>query len=138
MPADGRLDGRNALVIGAAGFNGSAIALGLAEAGANVALVARTPDGIESVAAGVRALGREALTFTGANTDRARIEEIVSATVESFGGIDILCNHAGSSARNVIVDTTDEEWDALMRANLYGPFFGTRAVARHLIGAGRG
>jgi NAD(P)-dependent dehydrogenase (short-subunit alcohol dehydrogenase family) len=135
---DSRLDGRNALVIGAGGYNGRAIALGLAEAGADVALVARTPDGIEAVAEEARALGRRAITFTGANTDRERIDEIVAATVTELGGVDILCNHAGSSARNVIVETTDEEWDAIIRANLYGAFYGTRAVARHLIEAGRG
>jgi NAD(P)-dependent dehydrogenase (short-subunit alcohol dehydrogenase family) len=136
--ADSALHGKNALVIGAGGSNGRAIALGLAEAGANVSLVARKPGEIEAAAAEVRALGREALTFTGTNTDSERIEQIVADTWYAFGRIDILCNHAGLSARNVIADTTDEAWDACIRANLYGPFIATRAVARRLIEAGSG
>jgi NAD(P)-dependent dehydrogenase (short-subunit alcohol dehydrogenase family) len=135
---DTRLEGRTAMVIGAGGFNGSAVALGLAEAGADVAVVARTPEAIDGAAEGIRRLGRRAVALAGDSTDSARIDEIVDLVGQALGTVDILCNVAGSSARNVLVDTTDDAWDAIMRANVYGPFFATRSVARRLIAAGHG
>ena len=62
----------------------------------------------------------------------------IRGTMDELGFVDILVNVAGSSARNVIVETSDDDWDAIIRANVYGPFYSTRALARKLMEAGRG
>jgi 3-oxoacyl-[acyl-carrier protein] reductase len=96
---------------------------------------------IESVAEEIRALGRRALPVVSDVANSAAVDELIQQTVTEFGDVDILVNNAGA-ARGVdrvpVVDLADDVWDKVIKVNLYGTFYMSRAVARHLIAAGHG
>jgi NAD(P)-dependent dehydrogenase (short-subunit alcohol dehydrogenase family) len=134
-----RLDGKVALVTGASRGLGRAIALGLAGAGADVALVGRDLATLEPVAQEIeRDLGRQVLPVPLDVADRDAIPAAVAAVVARFGRIDILVNNAGTNVRNTTLDYTPEEWDAVLDTNLKGAFFLTQQVGRPMIRAGGG
>lgn len=126
------LAGRVALVTGANTGLGQAIAVGLAEAGADIVAVGRSaPTETESL---VRALGRG---FRAVSADLSSTAPI-AGVVEQAGPVDILVNNAGIIRRADSIDFTEEDWDAVIDTNLKTAFFLTQAVARGWIGAGRG
>lgn len=126
------LSGRTALVSGANTGLGQAIAVGLAEAGADIVAVGRSaPTATE---AAVRALGR---AFQAIAADLSSTAPI-AGVVEAAGPVDILVNNAGIIRRADSIDFTEEDWDAVMDTNLKTAFFLAQAVARGWIGAGRG
>jgi 2-deoxy-D-gluconate 3-dehydrogenase len=129
--------GRVALVTGASRGMGAAIAAGLAEAGADVAVHGntRSPD---DTCARVRALGRRALAVTGEMADPATPGRLVRETVDGLGGLDVLVNNAGTIRRAPAVDTTDEDWLAVIGVNLHGAFRACRAAGRHMLARGHG
>jgi NAD(P)-dependent dehydrogenase (short-subunit alcohol dehydrogenase family) len=133
-----RLDGRVALVTGASRGIGNAIALGLAGAGADVALAGRDAATLEPVAEDIRSLGRRALPVT---LDVGRLEQhqpAVERVLGELGQIDILVNNAGINIRKDALEVRPEEWDAVLDANLKGAFFLTQAVGRHMVERRRG
>lgn len=135
---DFRLDGKVAIVTGASRGLGRAMAEVLAEAGADVALAARSADALELVAAGIRALGRRALAVP---TDVARdedLERLVQSALDRFGRIDILVNNAGTTARHPAEEFPIEEFDRIMRVNVRSMFLLSQKVARVMIGQGGG
>jgi NAD(P)-dependent dehydrogenase (short-subunit alcohol dehydrogenase family) len=136
--ADGRLAGRTALVTGAGKGLGRAIALGFAAAGADVVLMARTLADLEAVAREVQALGRQALVAVADATDSRQVDAAVEQAVARFGRIDVLAHAAGGSLRKPSVEVTDEEWDAVIAANLSSTFKVCRAVGRHMLVQGGG
>src|SRR5260370_3752049 len=97
-----RLGGRVALVTGASHGIGEGMALGFAEAGADVALAARSTDDLERVAASIRALGRRALVVPTDVADLTALKQMVDRAVQSYGTIDILANVAGVGHRTNI------------------------------------
>jgi NAD(P)-dependent dehydrogenase (short-subunit alcohol dehydrogenase family) len=121
-----------ALVTGAGRGIGRALAIGLAEAGADVALFARTANDIEEVAHEIRALGRKAYPFTVDVTNREQIEEAVQQIIEQTGRLDILVNNAGMNIRSQALAVTDEEWDTIMQTNLKSAFLCSQIVGRHM------
>ncbi|MDQ0915338.1 SDR family NAD(P)-dependent oxidoreductase [Paenibacillus sp. V4I5] len=121
-----------ALVTGAGRGIGKALAIGLAEAGADVALFARTASDIEEVAHEIRALGRKAYPFTVDVTNREQIEEAVQQIIEQTGRLDILVNNAGMNIRSQALAVTDEEWDTIMQTNLKSAFLCSQIVGRHM------
>lgn len=121
-----------ALVTGAGRGIGRALAIGLAEAGADVALFARTASDIEEVAHEIRALGRKAYPFTVDVTNREQIEEAVQRIIEQTGRLDILVNNAGMNIRSQALAVTDEEWDTIMQTNLKSAFLCSQIVGRHM------
>lgn len=127
------LDGKIAFVTGGGRGLGRAGALGLARAGAHVALVSRTRSQLEETAAMVERLGRKALVATADIRNGQQIEAAVRATVEAFGRIDILFNNAGTNVRKPVVEMTDEDWHTIMETNVKGIFMVARAVARQMI-----
>jgi NAD(P)-dependent dehydrogenase (short-subunit alcohol dehydrogenase family) len=134
-----RLDGKVALVTGASRGLGRAIALGLAGAGADVALAGRDRATLEPVAQEIeRDLGRPALPVPLDVADLQAIPAAVETIAARFGRIDILVNNAGMNIRNTTLDYTPEEWDTVLDTNLKGTFFLTQEVGRQMIGAGRG
>lgn len=121
-----------ALVTGAGRGIGRALAIGLAEAGADVALFARTASDIEEVAHEIHALGRKAYPFTVDVTNREQIEEAVQQIIEQTGRLDILVNNAGMNIRSQALAVTDEEWDTIMQTNLKSAFLCSQIVGRHM------
>ena len=133
-----RLDGRVALVTGAARGLGQALALGLAEAGADVALLDVLPlaETHDRVAAAGRRCHALAMNLGGVSANTARA--IVVQTVGALGRLDILVNNAGINRRAAAVDYPREDWEAVLDVNLSAPFFLSQAAARHFLEAGRG
>lgn len=126
------LSGRTALVTGANTGLGQAIAVGLAEAGADIVAVGRsTPTETGALVAG---LGRG---FKAVSADLGSIAPIPDLVAEA-GPVDILVNNAGIIRRADSLDFSEEDWDAVMDTNLKSAFFLSQAVARTWVDAGRG
>ena len=130
------LSGKVAVVTGANTGIGQAIALALAEAGADVAAVGRTP--AEDTVAKIRALGRRAEIVSADLSTIEPVQRIVDETVDKLGGLDILVNNAGIIRRADAVDFTEEDWDAVVDTNLKSVFFLCQAAGRHMIANGGG
>ena len=128
-----RLDGKRALVTGASSGIGEAAAVALAEAGADVTLVARRADALERVATEMRAEGWQATPLP---LDITHLEA-AEAAVLTNGPFDILVNSAGLARHSPAIDTTDEDYDAVTDLNVKAAYFLTRNVARGLLGAGK-
>ena len=133
-----RLNGRAAMVTGAGRGLGRAIALGLAEAGADLALLGRHRATLESVAAEVEALGRRAVVIEADVTSGADQDRAVRTALESFGRLDILVNNAGATHRAPSEDFPEAEWDRVLAVNLKGPFQLIQKVGREMIRQGGG
>ena len=130
------LSGRVAAVTGANTGIGQGIALALAQAGADVALIGRTP--AEETAAHIRALGRRAEIVSADLSTIAPVTGVVDAVVEGLGKLDILVNNAGIIRRADAVDFTEEDWDAVIDTNLKSVFFLCQAAGRHMLARGSG
>jgi 2-dehydro-3-deoxy-D-gluconate 5-dehydrogenase len=130
------LSGRVAIVTGANTGIGQGIAVALAQAGADIALVGRSP--ADNTAGLVRAAGRRAELIDADLSSIAPVDDILSRTLDALGGLDILVNNAGTIRRADAVDFTEEDWDAVIDTNLKSLFFLSQAVGRHMISAGRG
>lgn len=128
------LSGRRAMVTGASRGLGQAIALGLAEAGADLVLTARAAGALEETADRIRALGREALCLALDQSDPAS----VAAPMEAAGRIDILVNNAGTEEVRPSEAVTPELWDRILDTNLRGAFFVTQGAARGMLARGQG
>jgi 2-deoxy-D-gluconate 3-dehydrogenase len=130
------LTGRVAAVTGANTGIGRGIAIALAEAGADVALVGRTP--AEETAAEVRAAGRRAAIVDADLSTTAPIAGAVERTLAELGGLDILVNNAGIIRRSDALEFSEQDWDAVLDTNLKSVFFLCQAAARHMINKGYG
>ena len=130
------LTGKAALVTGANTGLGQAIAVALAEAGADIVAAGRTaPD---ETRAAVEAAGRR-FAFSEADlTTTEPVEWVVADAWDAFGGVDILVNNAGTIRRADALEFSEDDWDAVMGVNLKTVFFLTQAVARRWVAAGRG
>jgi len=119
-----------ALVTGAGQGNGRAIALGLARAGANVAVNDLREDSVDHVVHEVEALGRCAVGVVADVTQTSQIDAMVARTVDTLGRLDILVNNAGLICPNPFGEVTEEDWDRTMAVNARGLFFCMQAAAR--------
>ena len=126
-----RLDGQVAIVTGASRGLGAAMAIGLAEASADVALVAR--GNMRETERAVQALGRRALTINADLADRTTPDAIIEAVLATFGRADILVNNAGIIRRAPVLDYSDDDWDAVIEVNLRSAFALSRRFARELV-----
>jgi NAD(P)-dependent dehydrogenase (short-subunit alcohol dehydrogenase family) len=125
----GKLNGKRAVVTGAASGIGRAIAERYAEEGAHVALLDVDTEGMADVVEGMDA---EAVTVECDVSDTASVEAAIEETVAALGGIDVLVNNAGITLRKDLVDTTDEEMERVTDVNLKGVLRVTRAAIPHL------
>ena len=133
------LTGRKAFVTGASRGIGRAIAVGLAQAGADVALVARSEDGLAATAAGVAAAGREAHIIPADVTSQQEVADAVATALRRLGHVDIVVNNAGGSNFTVpFLSLRLPGWDKLMRLNLDSAMYVCHAVGGHLIERGQG
>ncbi|GGC08248.1 oxidoreductase [Novosphingobium endophyticum] len=131
QPAD--MNGKVALVTGAAAGLGRATAQRLAGLGAKVALVDVAAEGLEEAATSIREAGGEALVLALDLSQRANCAKAVEATVADAGRLDALCNVAGVMKPGPTETFPDEAWDLTMKVNLEAPFFLIRAGIPHLI-----
>jgi dehydrogenase/reductase SDR family protein 4 len=128
---DFSLKDKNALITGASRGIGRVLAIGLAQAGADVAIASRKLPDLEKTAEEIRKTGRKCIAIP---THVGRIEEInnlVKRVVDEFGKIDILVNNAATNPSMApAIDVDDRAWDSVMNLNLKGLFFLSQAVAR--------
>ncbi len=124
------LSGRTALVTGSTRGIGRAIAETLAGAGARVAVVGRDQGRAQEAAA---AISSEAWGFGCDIADPAAITALIDAVEKEFGAIDILVNNAGITRDNILFRLKDDDWDAVLDANLRGAFIAIRAASRGMM-----
>ncbi len=132
-----RLDGAAALVTGASAGLGAAMAVALAEAGADVAAHGNTRSPSDTCER-IESLGRRAAALTGDLADRATSGLLVHDAVARLGRLDILINNAGTIHRKPAAEVTDEDWDRVIEIDLTSAFRLARAAGRHMIAAARG
>ena len=124
------LSGRVALVTGSTRGIGRAIAESLAGAGAKVAVVGRDAERAKEAAAAISPDARGYACDVG---DSAAVAALVEAVEKDFGGIDILVNNAGLTRDNLLMRLKDDDWDAVINANLRGAFVAMRAATRGMM-----
>ncbi|MGI8747513.1 MAG: SDR family NAD(P)-dependent oxidoreductase [Deinococcus sp.] len=134
----GALLGQVALVTGASSGLGRATALGLARAGADLILLARSEADLHKVAAEVQGLGRRAQMYPVDLGDSAALLAAVGSGVQSFGRLDILINNAATDVPGPVVDLDAADWDRVLGVNLRAPFLLAKAAFGQMQRAGRG
>ncbi len=127
------LNGKVALVTGAASGIGAACARMLAEAGANVVAADINAAGAQTTADQITAFQRKAVAVAADVGDLGQIDAMVKQALAAFGQIDILVNNAGVTRRADIMDLTEADWDRIHRVNAKGVFFCLQRVAREMI-----
>jgi NAD(P)-dependent dehydrogenase (short-subunit alcohol dehydrogenase family) len=132
------LGGQVALVTGASKGLGRAMSIGLAKAGAAVALCARDEAGLDATRAAVEGHGARAARFTMDVLSGESVRAAVAAALEAFGRIDILVNNAGVNVRKPALELSEQEWDRVLDTNLKGYFLVAQAVGAHMVARGRG
>jgi 3-oxoacyl-[acyl-carrier protein] reductase len=135
---DLELEGKVALITGASRGIGRGIAAALAREGCRVALVARTREDVEGAAAELEGAGGEALALVADVTSPETPAQIVGATRERFGRLDVLVNSVGGNRRKPFVETTDQDWEAILELNLGCHIRLTREVVPALVEQGSG
>ncbi len=130
------LTGQVAIVTGANTGIGQAIALSLAAAGADIALVGRTP--AEETGKQIAGMGRRAFNIAADLGTIEPVSRIVAETIANLGGLNILVNNAGIIRRNDSIDFSEADWDAVVDTNLKSLFFLSQAAARQMIAKGKG
>ena len=127
------LQGKKAIVTGGTSGMGAAVAEGFSVFGARVAVVGRNRDRGDKVVKKIKDLKGEASFFSVEVTDSKSVEEMVKEVHKKFGGIDILVNAAGIFRVGPCEELSDEQWDEVIKTNLYGTFYPCRAVGRIMI-----
>lgn len=127
------LTGKRAVVTGGSKGLGRAIAAALAQAGADVAIVSRTPADLERAAAELRAHGQRVLAVSADVTDEVSIQRMVQQVIDQFGQIDILVNNAGVGDTQAVVEMDAAQWDRVIGINLRGPMLCCKHVGPHMM-----
>jgi NAD(P)-dependent dehydrogenase (short-subunit alcohol dehydrogenase family) len=133
-----KLEDKLAIVTGGAAGIGKAIALALANEGADVAIADIQDAKAEAVAETIVAMGRRALAISCDVSDSAQVNAMVAQVVDTWGGLDILVNNAAIIAPGLFWELEDEDWHKIIRTNLDSVFFCSRAAAKVMIKQGRG
>ena len=131
IPID--LSGKTAIVTGGGRGIGRAIAVSLAEAGADVCITARTASQLDETASLVEKTGRKALTVSADATDAKAVEDVVKKTISELGDLHILCNNAGMDFARPLLEHTEADYDRIMDTNVKSMFLFTKAVGPHMI-----
>ena len=126
------VDGRNAIVTGASQGIGKGIAERLAEAGANVAICSRAQDRVDPVAEAIEDEGGTAFAMECNVRDTEAVEAFVDATVEEFGGVDLLVNNAGGEFLADFEEISENGWKAIVDLNLHGTRHCTQAAGEYM------
>ena len=132
------LTGKTAVVVGGTSGIGLAMAVGLAEAGADVVRDSRRQEQVDEAAAKIEAAGRKALRVTSDVGDRASLEKLLEETLKEFGKVDILINCAGKIKREPTLTVSEETWDDIMNTNVTGTLRACQIFGKHMLERGSG
>jgi NAD(P)-dependent dehydrogenase (short-subunit alcohol dehydrogenase family) len=132
------LTGRVAVVTGGTTGLGHGIALGLAEAGADVVASSRRAEQVNTVAGEIEALGRRTLRVTSDVLNRDSIQALHDAALKEFGKIDILVNAAGVTHKSATLDESEAEWSRVIETNLTGTLRACQIFGKTMVNAGYG
>ncbi len=127
------MKGKTALITGAGKGIGRAIALALAKEGVNIGLLARTKSDLEKVSSEIEALGVETSIVTADVTQIRSVNEAVEQVQQELGFVDILINNAGTASFGKFLDLEPDQWEHIIKVNLMGPYYVTRAVLPAMI-----
>ena len=133
-----QLRGRTAVVIGGTSGIGRALALGLAQAGADVIATSRSEGGVVETATAILSLGRRTGEVCVDVLSRASVEALLGQAVNALGPVHILVNAAGITRRQATLDVSDETWANILDINLNGTFRACQVFGRHMIEEGGG
>jgi len=128
-----QLAGKVAVVVGGSSGIGRTLALGLAEAGADVVASARRLELVKTLADEIERVGRKTLRVTCDVADRASLDHLLKACLDAFGKVDILVNAAGMNQRAPTLDFSEADWNRLIDTNLTGTLRSCQAFGRHMI-----
>jgi NAD(P)-dependent dehydrogenase (short-subunit alcohol dehydrogenase family) len=132
------LTGRSAVVVGGTTGIGRALAIGLAQAGADVAPSSRRSDLVDQIAGEIQAIGRRSLRCPSDVKDRASLEHLLIEAIATFGKVDILINCAGRTKRGPTLDFSESDWNAILETNLTGALRVSQVFGRHMLEYGYG
>jgi NAD(P)-dependent dehydrogenase (short-subunit alcohol dehydrogenase family) len=132
------LTGKTAVVVGGTSGIGLAMAVGLAEAGADVVASSRRQEQVDEAAALIESRGRKALRLTSDVGDRATLQRLLDEAVKAWGKVDILINSAGKIKRAPTVDFPEEVWDDIMDTNVKGTLRACQVFGKHMLANGYG
>ncbi|MGB7210908.1 MAG: 2-dehydro-3-deoxy-D-gluconate 5-dehydrogenase KduD [Pyrinomonadaceae bacterium] len=133
-----KLDGKVAFVTGSSSGLGQAMAIALAEAGADVICHASKQGGSSKTVAEIEKLGRKSAEVSGDMADKETPSRLIAEVIKTFGRIDILVNNAGTIRRSPAVDFSEEDWATVLEVNLSSIFRLSQAAARKMIEQGGG
>ncbi len=132
------LHGKVAVVTGASSGIGQALAIGLAESGADVAAISYTVDDIAGTRSAIEAAGRSFLAVQGDVGDREQVDQFAAHVEQQLGSIDVWVNNAGRLLVRPFENTSDSDWHGLLATNLHGYFHGCQAAVRSMLPRGYG
>jgi NAD(P)-dependent dehydrogenase (short-subunit alcohol dehydrogenase family) len=132
------LNGKVAVVVGGTSGIGRAIALGFAQAGADVVPTSRREEQVKTVAREIEELGRRSLRVPSDVGDRASLERVLSEALGAFGKVDILVNSAGTTKRAPAIAFSEEDWNRIIDTNLTGTLRACQVFGRHMLERGQG
>ena len=132
------LTGKSAVVVGGTSGIGLAMAIGLAEAGADVVATSRRQEQVDEAATKIEATGRRALRLTSDVGDRASLQAVLDETLKEFKKVDILVNCAGKIKREPTLTVSEETWDDIMDTNVTGTLRACQIFGKHMLERGSG
>jgi NAD(P)-dependent dehydrogenase (short-subunit alcohol dehydrogenase family) len=128
-----QLDGKVAVVVGGSSGIGRTLALGLAQAGADVVSSARRIELVNELAGEIESLSRRTLRMTCDVADRASLEQLLKACLDAFSKVDILVNAAGITKRAPTLDFSEADWNRILETNLTGTLRACQVFGRHML-----
>src|SRR5450631_1209529 len=132
------LEGKVAVVVGGSSGIGKTIALGLAQAGADVVASARRIELVKALADEIESLGRRSLRVTCDVADRESLDKLLKACLDAFGKVDIMVSAAGITKRAPTLEFSEADWNRIMDTNLSGTLRACQVFGRHMIERGYG
>ena len=132
------LEGKTAVIVGGTSGIGLALALGFADAGADVVASSRRQEQVNAAADEIESRGRRSLRVTSDVAERASLEALAEATVKEFGKVDILVNCAGKTKRAPTLDFPEDVWRDIMETNVTGTLRGCQIFGKHMLERGYG